>query len=72
VLLSCARSCLVRVGAATLALVCCYFLLTPVLIRDLLCKVSETPKCGDSSQRDIVEIKRTVVFKLIFGSLERG
>jgi hypothetical protein len=52
--------------------VCCYSLLTPVLIRDLLCKVWETPKCGDSTQRDIVKIKRTVVFKLIVGSLEQG
>jgi hypothetical protein len=50
----------------------CYSLLTLVLMRDLLCKVWETPKCGDSSQSDIVEIKRYVVFKLIFGSLEMG
>jgi hypothetical protein len=52
--------------------VCCYSLLTPVLIRDHLCKVLGTPKCGDYSQRDIIEIKRIVVFKLIIGSLEKG
>jgi hypothetical protein len=48
------------------------FPLTLVFIWNHLCKVWETPNCGDSSQRDIVEIKRTVVFKLIFGSRERG
>jgi hypothetical protein len=48
------------------------FPLTLVFIWDHLCKAWDTPNCGDSSQRDIVEIKRTVVFKLIFGSLERG
>jgi hypothetical protein len=52
--------------------VCLYSSLTLVFIWDHLCKAWETPNCGDSSQRNIVEIKRTVVFKLIFGSLERG
>jgi hypothetical protein len=51
---------------------CCYSLLTPMLIQDLMCKVWETPKYGDSSQGDKLEIKRTVVFKWIIGSLERG
>jgi hypothetical protein len=49
-----------------------YSPLTLEFIWDHLCKAWETPNCGDSSQRDIVEIKRNVVFKLIFGSLERG
>jgi hypothetical protein len=61
----------VHVVAATLALGCVYIPLTLVFIWDHLCKVWQTPNCGDSSQRDIVEIKRTVLFKLIFGSLER-
>jgi hypothetical protein len=73
VLSSCARSCLVCMLLLQLSLLCVLlFPLTLVLIRDHLCNAWETPKCGDSSQRDIVEIKRTVVFKLIFGSLERG
>jgi hypothetical protein len=43
------------------------------LIWDQLCKVWETPNCGDSSQREKLEIrKRIVVLKLIIGSLERG
>jgi hypothetical protein len=58
---------------------CCKFVsciwfyspLTRVFIWDQLCKAWET-NCGDSSQRDIFEIKIIVVFKLIFGSLERG
>jgi hypothetical protein len=49
-----------------------YSSLTLVFIWDHLCKARETPTCGDSSQRDIAEKRRTVVFKLIFGSLERG
>jgi hypothetical protein len=74
VLLSCAHYCLVCMLLLQLSLlcVCCYSSLTLVLIRDHLCKEWETPKCGDSSQRDIAEIKRTMVFKFIFESLERG
>jgi hypothetical protein len=65
VLLLCARSCLVCMLLLQLSLLC-------VLLFEMICKAWETPKCGDSSQRDIVEIKGTVVFKLIFRSLERG
>jgi hypothetical protein len=37
-----------------------------------LCKACETPNCGDSSSRGKLEIrKKTEVFKLIFGSLDR-
>jgi hypothetical protein len=73
VLLSCARSCLVCVLVLQLSLLCVLLLsLTLVFIWDHLCKAWETPKCGDSSQRDILKIKRIMVFKLIFGSLERG
>jgi hypothetical protein len=72
VLLSCACSCLMCVLLLQLSLLCVLlFPLTLVLIRDLLCKAWETPKCGDSSQCNIIEIKRTMVFKLIIGSLER-
>jgi hypothetical protein len=52
--------------------VCCYSPLTLVFIWDHLCKAWETPKCRDSSQWYIIEIKRIVVFNLIFRSLERG
>jgi hypothetical protein len=56
-----------------LPLLCVFiFPLTLVFIWDHLCKAWETLNYGDSSQRDIIEIKRTVVFKLIFGSFERG
>jgi hypothetical protein len=73
VLLSCARSCLVCMLLLQLSLLCVLlFPLTLVFIWYHLCKAWETPKCEDYSQRDIIEIKRTVVFKLIFGSLERG
>jgi hypothetical protein len=69
----CARSCLVCMLLLQLLLLRAFlFLLTHVFIWDQLCKAWETPNCGESSQRNIVEIKRTVVFKLIFGSLERG
>jgi hypothetical protein len=53
----------VRVVAATLAF---------VFIKINCVRHERLQNCGDSSQWDIVEIKRTVVFKLIFGSLERG
>jgi hypothetical protein len=66
VLLSCAHSRLVCVLVLWLSLlcVCCYSLLTPVLIRDLLCKMWETPKCGDSSQGDKLEIKKNYVIQV--------
>jgi hypothetical protein len=68
-----ARSCLVCVLLLQLSLLCVLlFPLTLVFIWDHLCKAWETPNYGDSSQRDIVEIKRIMVFKLIFGSFERG
>ena len=54
----------------------CVFLLPPLLlflIVIILCKVWETPTCGDSSWTGKeIRKKNTVVFKLIIGSLERG
>jgi hypothetical protein len=70
----CARflSC-VRIVVASLSHVCDSISpLSLVFTWDQLCKAWETPNYGDSAQRDIIEIKITVVFKLIFGSLERG
>jgi hypothetical protein len=74
VLLSCARSRLVCVLALRLSLwcVCCYSRLTPMLIRDLLCKGERHQLVDIPDKGDKLEIKRTVVFKLITRSLERG
>jgi hypothetical protein len=52
--------------------VCCYSPLLLCLLEIICVRRERLPKCGDSSQWDIVEIKRTMVFKLIFGSLETG
>jgi hypothetical protein len=52
-------------GVAALILLCVFlFFLTLVLwLKDHLCKAWETPTCGDSSQRGIGIMKKTVVLK---------
>jgi hypothetical protein len=53
----------------------CVCFYPPLLLRSLeiICVRRERlQNCGDSSRRDIVKLKRTVVFKSIFGSLEKG
>jgi hypothetical protein len=46
--------------------------LTPCFHCDLCCKGERLQSCGDSSQTEIIIYGKTVVFKLIIGSLERG
>jgi hypothetical protein len=52
----------------------CICFYSPLLLCsfEILCVRHERLKIVEIPQRDIVEIKRTLVFKLIFGSLERG
>jgi hypothetical protein len=64
----------VRVCALALSLVCVAFpTLTFVLLCDHQIVRARGSKCGDSSRTGYSETKRnTVVFKWVFGPLERG
>jgi hypothetical protein len=79
--LSCNSAVLFRVLFLVLCVCCCcnsnscVCFYSPLLLCsfEIICVRRERlQNCGDSLQQDIVEIKRTMVFKLIFGSLERG
>jgi hypothetical protein len=63
----------VHVSVATLAFVCVVILSLLMCSFEIFCVRRERLQCVEiPHKKDILEIKRTVVFKLIIGSLEMG